>query len=375
LIWHESYLMNFYSLILLLILLTTMIAKRETYRFSSRLLLLIVSSTAIILIVEIFSWGFDTVNAPYAKTLNYAFNLLFFLAGPVIVGLFASYADYMSYRSKERLKKRLYYMHLAIIFPILAIINIFTPIIFSINDVNVYQREPIINVAFASVFLLVLYIIYANIKNRKNNEPGVTSSILIFSIIPLIGGILQMFFYGLLIMWAFVGLAVVVAYIFTETINSSKDYLTKLYTRELAEEYLEHAIEQDEPFSMFLFDIDDLKKINDQQGHSQGDEAIVSFAQSLSAAFPKNSIVSRYGGDEFLVIVRGRSIHSLQDSLDALKEMVTDFHFVESSFHYSYGICERPKNDKTSINELFLRCDQDMYQNKAKNKQKISPTS
>ena len=56
--------------------------------------------------------------------------------------------------------------------------------------------------------------------------------------------------------------------------------------------------------AMYLFDLDNLKKVNDQYGHEKGDEMIRSFGNLLRHHTRDGDILCRYGGDEFVVILR-----------------------------------------------------------------------
>lgn len=53
-----------------------------------------------------------------------------------------------------------------------------------------------------------------------------------------------------------------------------------------------------------IFDIDNFKAINDNEGHPKGDEVIIKFAQCLQMNFKENDIVARMGGDEFAVFIK-----------------------------------------------------------------------
>ena len=166
--YYDSFLLNIYSLILLTILLISIFIKKEIYKDSARLLRLLISFLVALLIIEMLSWTFDGVDTQLAYVLNYTFNLLFFITGLAAAGIFASYVDYVNFGSKERLRKRFYYLHMFVVSIVLVIINFFTPVVFSIDSLNVYSREPFMVVGFATVYVLIIHMFIQTFRNRKN---------------------------------------------------------------------------------------------------------------------------------------------------------------------------------------------------------------
>ncbi|VGO20045.1 GGDEF domain-containing protein [Pontiella sulfatireligans] len=89
--------------------------------------------------------------------------------------------------------------------------------------------------------------------------------------------------------------------------QATRDWLTGLRNRRYFEETLaDHvaaANRYDRELSLALFDIDQFKQINDQNGHEAGDSALKHFAELLTSTARAADIVCRYGGDEFAVIL------------------------------------------------------------------------
>jgi len=85
------------------------------------------------------------------------------------------------------------------------------------------------------------------------------------------------------------------------------DPLTKVYNRRFLEEFggaeFERAERYKRPLTLIFLDIDEFKRINDQQGHLVGDQALEIVAVLLSNYSRKSDFVFRYGGDEFLVMM------------------------------------------------------------------------
>ncbi|MCB2178774.1 sensor domain-containing diguanylate cyclase [bacterium] len=90
--------------------------------------------------------------------------------------------------------------------------------------------------------------------------------------------------------------------------KANRDAVTKLYNRAALDMFLQDALihweKYNEPFGVIFIDVDDLKRINDKLGHSMGDIAIRTVANTLSACFRENDVVARWGGDEFLILLR-----------------------------------------------------------------------
>ena len=86
------------------------------------------------------------------------------------------------------------------------------------------------------------------------------------------------------------------------------DPLTRVWNRRgsmyLLELVLEESKSSGEQFAVFLADIDKFKDINDKHGHGTGDQSLRKIAASITASVRPDDVVSRYGGDEFLVILR-----------------------------------------------------------------------
>ena len=85
-----------------------------------------------------------------------------------------------------------------------------------------------------------------------------------------------------------------------------RDPLTRVYNRRFLEEVGEKefalAKRYQRPLTLIFLDIDEFKKINDQQGHLVGDQALKTVAALLSNYSRKSDFIFRYGGDEFLII-------------------------------------------------------------------------
>lgn len=122
------------------------------------------------------------------------------------------------------------------------------------------------------------------------------------------------------------------------------------------------------------FDLNNLKKINDTQGHTQGDAYIKAFANILLNVFRDKGNVYRTGGDEFVTILRDMTVDDAQLLVDKMNAEIgaynVDFQAQWQGVMLStaYGISDyRPTYD-TSLQDVIERGDQNMYTNKIRMK-------
>jgi two-component system cell cycle response regulator len=85
------------------------------------------------------------------------------------------------------------------------------------------------------------------------------------------------------------------------------DPLTGLFNRRRLADALEREIDRarryDRDLSLVMIDLDNLKHINDTQGHQAGDQVLIDAAKAISSGARKSDLVIRYGGDEFMILL------------------------------------------------------------------------
>lgn len=362
---------NYYSALLLIVLLVTIYLKRDVYSFSSKMFKIIIITNIAMLILEIFSWTYDGVEGQLAMYLNYTFNFCLILLTPVISCFWATYIDHKIFNSLERIKRRHYYLYPFLIGVFLSVINITTPILFSISEDNVYSREPLIWINAITMYLLLLYIIALTFKNRKLVNQEVALGVTIFMILPAVGAAIQIVYLGLFLIWPMMALGVIVAYIFLETTGTSRDHLTKLFTRLKSDEYIKNLIDRQTEFAIIMIDLDNFKELNDTYGHAEGDRVLQIFGIILMNVFDKNSLVSRFGGDEFLIITNTYTEKELIEFKKLIYDELSNTIYLNEhlkSLKFSYGYSCFIKGDVKTMDHLIVEADDFMYKDKAFNK-------
>jgi diguanylate cyclase (GGDEF)-like protein len=288
---------------------------------------------------------------------------------PTMAAQWVTYVDYKIHGSKERLKKRLFYLQPTIFAAILLSINIFYPVAFHLDDQNIYQRGDWLWLSLLFVFGMILYTVYLAIKNRKELSDKMILFIAFFALLPVLVSFIQLFVYGLILTWAVVALGVVFAYYLIEISGNSEDHLTGLYSRKKMEEILTGKVEERASFSVIMIDLEYFKEINDKYGHKQGDEALQHFAKVLLRTFKDTFHVTRIGGDEFLLISKDEVSIDLDEYRNRLRQEIMDStHAILQEFGFSFGAKSYDDSMDYSVDSIMDEVDALMYQDKAVNK-------
>ena len=161
---------------------------------------------------------------------------------------------------------------------------------------------------------------------------------------------------------------------------SVTDSLTELFNRRYFHERLFEEIERskrhNEPFTIFMLDIDDFKVFNDKYGHLSGDEVLKSVAYAVRDAVRSIDVAARFGGEEFSIILPYTTKMNSYVTAERIRRSVEDIRFIGSKIpsdqkiSISIGIAEFPA-DASSIEELIDKADTAMYLAKARGKNRI----
>lgn len=138
---------------------------------------------------------------------------------------------------------------------------------------------------------------------------------------------------------------------------------------------LERCIRRDENLAVALVDIDFFKKINDNFGHAAGDEVLKTFAATLQKTLRPYDIVSRYGGEEFLLIAQVHTDEDARELFERVRQTISqvEFKFEQQSLKItaSFGVTViRPDKD-IKLNELTAIADKALYQAKGNGRNQV----
>jgi diguanylate cyclase (GGDEF)-like protein len=153
------------------------------------------------------------------------------------------------------------------------------------------------------------------------------------------------------------------------------DLPNKLSFINLVNDTINGSISRDVIHAIYYIDLDDFKNINDTLGHEYGDELLVQAADRLLSLSQADDIVSKVGGDEYLIFIE--AVKSQDNAVKFAAKVLTSFNapfILKGELTYisiSIGIALYPKNG-TSTNTLIKNADIAMYKSKSTGKNKYT---
>jgi diguanylate cyclase (GGDEF)-like protein len=161
--------------------------------------------------------------------------------------------------------------------------------------------------------------------------------------------------------------------------TSFKDEVTGLYNRRFFNLRLEEELSRyrrfNHPVSVVLLDLDGFKAVNDEFGHTSGDETLREVAQILMKHSRGINVVSRYGGDEFAVLLVETSKAGARLYADRIREVVAKHPFPHGKVvTASFGVASLPDDETGTAEDLFRASDEALYAAKRAGKNQVAAT-
>lgn len=159
---------------------------------------------------------------------------------------------------------------------------------------------------------------------------------------------------------------------------SRHDALTGLLNRRAMEELLEEQVQRSrrtgEGFVLMMADLDHFKRINDQHGHPVGDAALRHVAALLRQGLPPSSSLARFGGEEFVILLRASGIRQSAEVAERLRESLSSSPLPHQgsaiALSVSIGVAQwrEPGDD---LAQLLLRADGALFQAKVQGRNRV----
>ncbi len=158
---------------------------------------------------------------------------------------------------------------------------------------------------------------------------------------------------------------------------SFKDDVTGLYNRRFFTMRLDEELARyrrfNHPASVVLMDLDGFKAINDDLGHPVGDETLRDIAQILQKHSRGINVISRYGGDEFAVLLVETSKAGARLYAERIRQVIGAFPFSHGKqVTASLGVASVPDDEAATAEDLFRAADEALYSAKRAGKNQVA---
>lgn len=143
------------------------------------------------------------------------------------------------------------------------------------------------------------------------------------------------------------------------------DALTGISNRAKCERMFEEYNSNNKEYTIFNFDLNDFKYVNDTYGHSTGDNLLVDFSKIAKKIFETRGFIGRMGGDEFIGIIDTVNEVEIKNVIDELEQEIERANNLNDLKEYklsvSYGYKIRKNSDDISIWDAYKLADKAMY--------------
>lgn len=152
------------------------------------------------------------------------------------------------------------------------------------------------------------------------------------------------------------------------------DALTGLMNRRKFENSLNESFKEksNDCLAIVLMDIDFFKKVNDVYGHFEADEVLVELSQLLKLKVGPKDQVARWGGEEFIFLLRRNDISEIITFVEGLRKEIENHKFNNISITVSFGVSKLESLSPENLQEGFYNADEALYASKANGRNKMT---
>lgn len=303
--------------------------------------------------LTMFQCFFDTLvfwidgrTFPMSVELNYIGNILYYTFNMTIACCWPLFTEYKLNNNNTRVKKLALILGTPLL--LLTLLVASAPLngfIFTVTPDNSYIRTswhffiPTILILFYIVFGTVRIYLHRNDKGKYMIFPAI-----IFIIPITLAIIVQTLSYGISLIFIGISIGLAGVYLSTQSESAYIDSLCGIYNRRYYNDYIRSYCNSKNKSVLtgVLIDMDDFKAINDRFGHDAGDEALIQFSSVLREHVNGIGFAVRYGGDEFILVIRQPEAVA-QAAIESIKKELNRINTSgQNPFRlaFSYGITE-----------------------------------
>ena len=352
--------------------LSRMVAQRNFAMAIDSLITFIVSDTLYVMM--------KCGAIPYHSASAMACKEVYFFMTTLMCYCWFVYFEYMQNSPLVKNRKRLLMSSVLVwIMVILLIINLFTGILFFVDEAGIYHRGPLFVIQYLLSYVYVLVsctrALIGVFQKSKYFQRKMLITLTLFPVAPAGAGLIQFFYPELPVACVALAIAALIMYLNWLDQMISIDPLTHLNNRKQLTylyEVWSASLEGDSGLYLMIIDANKFKGINDTYGHIEGDAALVRIADALVLSckdFRGKTNVARYGGDEFVILAAVEEPELLGDLQERIHDTLAELNrTANAKYELTVSIGTARAKKGIALKELIEKADEKLYEQKKKRK-------
>ena len=363
--------MNLFAFVVLMVIFFSNRRHANLYAFEQKVFMLLLILSAFQLIVSTALFLMDGLPGAVIKEMIYFTEIISYMFTPPAFILWVLYVRYQVYKDEKKALKMLIPISIPVVInAVLAIASRFNGLLYYFDENNEYQRGSLFWLyTLMCVSYLIIPEIYIVVMQKKITKKHFIP-LLLFAVPPLVGGVLQVLFYGIQLVWVSTTISVLIISLNIQNDQLYIDHLTGLNNRRQLDYFLKNIIKKGDKNKLIaglMLDLDYFKHINDVWGHEIGDKTLVSAGEILQRSFNKDALICRYGGDEFVVIFQIDNKQELIDAVNRIELNKSKYIILNElpySIEFSMGYDIFDHDAELTAQQFLSHIDKLMYSNK-----------
>ena len=322
---ESIYVTNAIGIVLIAVMIVCNLWRFQTRNRADRYLLLMMFLALTSCVADPISYTMKGMPGLFPKIAVYATSSWLFAANMLAVNYWVRFLAFYLNGGMPRRSKIMLNTVVSVGIALL-VINLFTPIVFHIDDNNLYTRTNLYVFYLVVDYMLVINSLVTYFKSKAKGGILKFFPIWVYIVPILIGGVVQSLYYGISVIPTSIAVSIagVLASLQNEMIYH--DQLTGLFNRS----YLLYLLEKNVTTPKFnitgiMIDLNGFKHINDEFGHAMGDDALVMSARILQSAVGNAGCVIRYAGDEFIILLNTQNRENVEKCIAKIRNSFDKF--------------------------------------------------
>ena len=364
---ESIYVANIIGIVLIVVMIVCNLWRLQNRDHANRNLILMMFFALTSCIADPIAYTMKGLPGILPKITVYATSTWLFAANMLAVACWTRFLAYYLNGSISKKTRTALSIVVSIGIAIL-VVNLFYPLVFSIDENNLYKRSILYYFFVIVDYLLVVNSLFTYYKSKKKGGALKFFPIWVYIVPIVIGGVVQTIFYGVSVVPTSIAVSIagVLASLQNEMIY--RDSLTGIFNRTYLDYLLSKFAKRSsrQKVTGIMLDLNGFKHINDELGHSVGDEALIATTRILQKSVNSMGNVIRYAGDEFIIIINTQDDDAIESCIKRIRRHFDKFND-EMNKPYklsaSMGFCKLDFT-KMQIDDFINTIDSRMYEDK-----------